>query len=75
MSRYRVIRTVDILGDEEFLVIPEPSYSELSALDRDFPFPEYSAIPFWFDSDISWDASDFTNPEIYQSVETIMVEV
>jgi hypothetical protein len=68
MTRYRVIKTVDIIGDEEFLVIPEPSWAELDSIDN-------SDMPFWFDSAIAWDANDFTNIEIYQSVETIIVEV
>lgn len=68
MTKYRIIRTVDILGDEEFLVIPEPSW--------DFDWDSVpDDMPLWFDSLIAWDASDFTNPEIYQSVETIIVEV
>lgn len=64
MSRYRVIKTVDLIGDEEFLVIPEPNYNE---------YPECPDTPYWFDSLNSWDANDFDNPEIYQSVEIIMV--
>lgn len=67
MSAYRVIKTVDILGDEEFLVIPEPDWNEIPELD------ELDETPYWFDSPISWDETDFMNPEIYQSVETIMV--
>lgn len=57
-----VIRTVDILGDVEELEIPQPSEREITELDK------HPDIPFWFDNEIGWNISDFTNPEIYQSV-------
>lgn len=66
MSIYKVIKTVDILGDEEFLVIPEPEWDEYPQSD--------DKTPYWFDSDTAWYINDFTNPEIYQSVELIYVQ-
>lgn len=59
-----VIRTTDILGDVEEMEIPQPSYAEL----REIDFSD-EIIPYWFDSTCSWDVDDFTNPEIYKSVE------
>ncbi len=67
MSRYLVIKTVDILGDEEFLVIPQPSYEEFRELRND-------DTPYWFDNPDSWSGADFLNPEIYANVDVIRVE-
>lgn len=66
MSAYRIYKTVDILGEEEFLVFPEPDYN--------FNWEEIpDDMPVWFDSPNGWDWMDFANPEIYQSVEVIVV--
>jgi hypothetical protein len=74
MSKYVVIRTVDILDDEEFLVIPEPSWQELDEADKAYPIDKYgSCVPFWFDSDLGWNWTDFSNTDIYKSVEMIQV--
>lgn len=68
MTCYRIIRTVDILGDEEFFVIPQPSELEFEQIDR-------QKLANWADSPDSWDHADFTNAAIYASVEVIYVEV
>lgn len=60
-----VIRTTDILGDVEEMEIPHPTYAEL----REIDFPTDKITPYWFDSPYSWNVDDFTNPEIYKSVE------
>lgn len=67
-SSYVVIHTVDVLGDEEWLVIPQPTMSELEAVDSD-------PAPLWFDSDVAWTVDDFTNPAIYASVDITYVEL
>jgi hypothetical protein len=70
VSRYRVIKTVDLAGDEEFLVTPEPTLGEIEELDLEQP-----EWPYWFDSDRSWGAWDFNDPAIYASVEEFIVDV
>lgn len=69
MSRYRVIHTIDLAGDHEWLVIPEPNYATIVDLDRLCP-----NVPLWFDSPIAWCAADFSNPDIYVSVSETVVE-
>ena len=60
---FMVIRTVDILGDIEILVLPVMDWKTLDSLPKDVP--EFGANGFM--------PEDFTNPKIYQEVSVKMV--
>lgn len=75
MSRYRVIKTVDLAGDEEFLVTPEPMVEEFTNNEAAEIFDTPPYVPYWFDSELAWGAHDFMNPAIYASVEELIVDV
>lgn len=70
-----IIRTTDILGDVEEFEIPQPDCNELEEMDKEYPYnaddPRSFDCPFWFENELGWNWTDFSNPEIYRSVEVL----
>lgn len=65
LKQRRILKITDILGEVEYLVVPEPDWSEWDKMPDD--------DHYWFCHDNALgNPDDFCNPELYQSVELII---